>query len=284
MNDRYCIFLLTVLLMAASVAYAASPVPPQMPQDPALSSGVLPNGIAYYIVANPSEKGMAEFAFVRRMAVPDSLRGRAVYDARYSVTDIPRFSPATVRDYAAKYGASSAMCRRSVPVHVRVTDDSAVYRFGTFPVSGGNVTDSTLLLIFSIAEGLDTDVPAQDALHIVLDAERPPPYHLQPCRKVRVHRLRLRNPFIDFQSFVFRRILRMFNVLRHGSSIFGLPAKIAFLFSPVNLFPKIRLQIACLPASCPIPLRVPSVAGGKPMGSAIPVFIVYLLTIYGYVH
>ena len=172
MNDRYCIFLLTVLLMAASVAYAASPVPPQMPQDPALSSGVLPNGIAYYIVANPSEKGMAEFAFVRRMAVPDSLRGRAVYDARYSVTDIPRFSPATVRDYAARYGASSAMCRRSVPVHVRVTDDSAVYRFGTFPVSGGNVTDSTLLLVFSIAEGQDTDVPAQDAIIVAGDVDR----------------------------------------------------------------------------------------------------------------
>lgn len=171
MKNRYYMTLLAALV--AMTAYAASPLPSGLSPDPAVSTGVLPNGMSYYIAVNPSEKGMAEFALVRKLDVADSLMDRAVYAARASMTEVPRFFSGTVRDYAARHGAASSMCRRSVPVHVSVRPDAAVYRFGSFPVSGGeSVMDSTLLMIFSMVEAMEDDVPAGDAVIVSGDVSK----------------------------------------------------------------------------------------------------------------
>ncbi len=159
-----------VFIAWAAVVSAATVLPPKLPQDPAVSTGVLPNGVRYYIVSNPSEKGMAEFAMVRKGGTDekDSLYAGAVLQARASVTDIPRFPSVTARGYAARYGASSSMCRRQVPVSVRVADDAVIYRFGTFPVAGReSVIDSTVLVMFSIMERLDRSGPPAESAVIV---------------------------------------------------------------------------------------------------------------------
>ena len=39
---------------------------PKMANDKAVTKGKLPNGMSYYIVANPSVKGMADFALVQK--------------------------------------------------------------------------------------------------------------------------------------------------------------------------------------------------------------------------
>ena len=59
-------YIYSVAVFLLAVTAAAFPAPPQLPSDPAVTYGTLPNGLTYYIVTNPSEKGMAEFALVRR--------------------------------------------------------------------------------------------------------------------------------------------------------------------------------------------------------------------------
>ena len=61
---RY-IKLLILWLFAAAVVQAQTIK--VLPADPAVKNGLLPNGIAYYIVTNPSMKGVADFAFLLRL-------------------------------------------------------------------------------------------------------------------------------------------------------------------------------------------------------------------------
>lgn len=151
---------LIAAVLAAVPSFAASPAPPGLPGDPAVMRGTLPDGIAYYIVSNPSEKGMAEFALVRKGAPGDSLP-EAVMEARASITRIPRLENGTARDYIARNGFPSTLCRRSPSGQVKVTEDAVIYRFGSFPVAGREaVVDSTLMLLFGI-------VAAQDSLQVV---------------------------------------------------------------------------------------------------------------------
>ena len=114
---------LIAAVLAAVPSFAASPAPPGLPGDPAVMRGTLPDGIAYYIVSNPSEKGMAEFALVRKGAPGDSLP-EAVMEARASITRIPRLENGTARDYIARNGFPSTLCRRSPSGQVKVTEDA----------------------------------------------------------------------------------------------------------------------------------------------------------------
>ena len=135
-------YIYSVAVFLLAVTAAAFPAPPQLPSDPAVTYGTLPNGLTYYIVTNPSEKGMAEFALVRRRgadAGSHQEHSDAVLRARASVTVIPRVSGSSVRDYASRNGAASQLCRKDAPVGVRVTPDAVVYRFGSYPVSGRDV-------------------------------------------------------------------------------------------------------------------------------------------------
>ena len=54
----FAFFLISLGMMAQSL--------PVLPSDAAVNQGVMPNGMAYYVVANKSAKGMADFALVQR--------------------------------------------------------------------------------------------------------------------------------------------------------------------------------------------------------------------------
>ena len=163
-----------ILSLASFVqAYSASPAPPGLPQDPALSTGLLPNGITYYIVSNPSEKGLAQFALVTRRDADEPLQD-AVSHARKSMTRIPRFGDRTVRDYLSGAGPSVSLCRGVPSGLAEVSEDATVYRFGSLEVDGRDfVVDSTLLLIFSMVAGQDGDGSLSDnAVIIAGDVDR----------------------------------------------------------------------------------------------------------------
>lgn len=169
-------YIYSVAVFLLAVTAAAFPAPPQLPSDPAVTYGTLPNGLTYYIVTNPSEKGMAEFALVRRRgadAGSHQEHSDAVLRARASVTVIPRVSGSSVRDYASRNGAASQLCRKDAPVGVRVTPDAVVYRFGSYPVSGRDVLiDSTLLMIFSIVENAVDGEMESDAIIVSGDVSK----------------------------------------------------------------------------------------------------------------
>ncbi len=109
---------------------------PLLPEDPAVLKGVMPNGMAYYLVTNPDEKGIADFALVQKTGLLNSDDGRRVTAA----------ADATV----------SSLKRVKNPrkdISVNVTDDATTLIFNDVHLfEGVNAVDSTLLLIMDIAD------------------------------------------------------------------------------------------------------------------------------------
>ena len=120
-----------------------------LPADPAVKSGVLPNGITYYIATNPSMKGMADFALVQRTGkttVPDIDGSQMISMSQNGLASLYRLSSPTVQDYFMSHGATPGKNG-----FVQVTDNATVFRFENVML-GGSVTDSTLLVLMGMVE------------------------------------------------------------------------------------------------------------------------------------
>lgn len=144
-------FLAAMVLLFLS-SDATSQELPKFPQDPKITTGVLPDGISYYVVSNNTMKGIVDFALVQKVgtAYEDSLSvGKVRSIARASLDSLPKFGSRAPEKFLVSYGMSS---RKGMLVDVR--DDATVYRFEKMPVSyGESAIDSTLLMIFDIIEG-----------------------------------------------------------------------------------------------------------------------------------
>lgn len=128
---------------------------PVLPADPAVTSGVLPNGMSYYIASNGSEKGFADFALVQRTGlgtVPDSL-SYMVGDAAYGALDsLPHFKGTSPVKFLARHG-----CGPGPEGFVSVSEDATVYNFRDVMLSCDSVTDSLLLMIIDIVDRSRSD-------------------------------------------------------------------------------------------------------------------------------
>lgn len=133
-------------------------LPKALTPDSAISSGTLVNGIHYYIVTNPTEPGLAEFALVRRHAPSEDESGSKQL-ARASITDIPRYNGQSSRDFLAAAGAYATKTETIALTGLAQTlDNATIYRFGALSVRGRDaVVDSTILLIFNVIEGFQED-------------------------------------------------------------------------------------------------------------------------------
>lgn len=124
---------------------------PVLTPDPAIRQGVLPNGMSYYIVANPSVKGCADFALVQKTGVktvPDSGSVLSVSVAKEALASLPRFGNVSPQKWLVDHGVTT-----SQDGFINVSDDATVFRFNNVTVgSGKNVADSTLLLLMSIVD------------------------------------------------------------------------------------------------------------------------------------
>lgn len=126
---------------------------PKMPSDPAVSAGVLPNGMSYYIAVNASEKGLADFALVQKTGmsnVPDSSvagdYARTV--ARDALSSLARLGGTSPQTFFSRHG--------SVPEkdgYVTVSEDATMYRFHNVRLSDSKaVLDSALMIMLDIAD------------------------------------------------------------------------------------------------------------------------------------
>ena len=147
---RQIIALIPALLFA--IIMSAQDLP-KMPADPAVTAGVLPNGLAYYIVANTYEKGLADFALVQKtgtLSVPDSsaVYGNAGEMARQALASVPRLKNDSPQDFFVRHG--------SVPGrdgYVSVNEDATVFRFPKVRLSDHKaVLDSALVVLLDIAD------------------------------------------------------------------------------------------------------------------------------------
>ncbi len=144
---RQIITILAAFLPAISVPAQDIPL---LPSDPAVTKGVLPNGMAYYLVVNPDMKGTADFALVQktgRLTASDSTGTSALSAADEAMTSLRRIKPSTPRDFLIRKGITPEKGG-----YFKLTDDATIYRFSDVRLGGGNVMDSTLLVIMDIAD------------------------------------------------------------------------------------------------------------------------------------
>ena len=132
---------------------AAAQELPVMPSDPAVSSGVLPNGMSYYIASDSSEKGLADFALIQKTGsenVQDSTvaHGYAGIVARDALSSLPRLRSSSSQAFFRRHG--------SVPGkdgYVSVSKDATIYRFPNVRLSDGKaVLDSALMVLLDISD------------------------------------------------------------------------------------------------------------------------------------
>ncbi len=143
---RQIITVLAALLLPIIVPAQDIPV---LPEDPAVSKGLMPNGMSYYVVSNPSMKGTADFALVQktgRLSFDDSTGMRAVSRAKDALSSLRRMNPSSPQKYLSRHDVAPGR-----EGFVKVTDDATVFRFADVRLDGAAV-DSTLLLIMDIAD------------------------------------------------------------------------------------------------------------------------------------
>ncbi len=120
---------------------------PVLPADPAVLKGVMPNGMAYYLVTNPDEKGVADFALVQKTGLKTvrDEEGRVLAAAEGALDSLKRVD-------IRKYFSNHEIIPDKEGI-IEVTDDATVFRFNNVRLDVGvNVMDSTLLMIMDIAD------------------------------------------------------------------------------------------------------------------------------------
>lgn len=150
-ENRYIPYI-TALVLSFFSAFATAQSLPEMPADPMIEYGVLPNGTNYYVIANGDTKGMADFALVQKSGKDASV------DLLASLPDLGNMSP---RKFFSENGVVPREGR-----FVERRDGAAVYRFGEVMISGKPVLlDSTLLVIMGIIEaGQEHSAPSESAV------------------------------------------------------------------------------------------------------------------------
>lgn len=136
----------------ATICFAIS-VPaqdlPKLASDQSVKQGVLPNGMTYYIAADKSQKGTADFALVQKTGLKtDPLSSKAVEAARKALSYVPRLEERSPQEFMTSHGASAGNGG-----FVEVRDDATVFRFpGVRIADGKTVLDSALLVIMDMTE------------------------------------------------------------------------------------------------------------------------------------
>lgn len=123
---------------------------PLMPADPSILSGVLPNGMSYYIAPNHSYKGMADFVLVQKTGLKnvEGDSGNAVTLAREALVKLPRLGSIPPHRFFSSHGSDPG-----AEGYVSVTDDATVFRFRDVRLSDGKtVLDSALLVMMDLAD------------------------------------------------------------------------------------------------------------------------------------
>ena len=142
--------LLCSVLLGFSIMMPAQNLP-ALKKDGAVTTGSLTNGISYYLVTNPSMKGVADFALVRK-GVSDTLA------ARKELSSLPHFNKTIPYKFLSRKGIG---CRPEG--YVSYGDDATIFRFDDVPVFDQAASDTTLLMLFDL-------IAAQPSKHAVVVA------------------------------------------------------------------------------------------------------------------
>lgn len=157
------LFVTAALLVACGVQFAGAQSLNRLPADSKIVTGAFPNGMNYYVVSNPAEKGFADFALVYRHSADardyvDVSRGILSAQGRLQNRSLQKFLSSN----------AVAPTRRG---YVECSDDAVTFRFEDVMLSrSAAITDSLLLAVFGIADELSANaVTTRDSLHFPLE-------------------------------------------------------------------------------------------------------------------
>ena len=147
--SRYLTYITTAVLLCLCLFSSAQELP-QMPSDPSVQSGVLPNGISYYVMANLETKGAADFALVQKKG-----------DMAESVLD----SLPVLKVFPRKFFSGNG----AVPYNGRFLQkrgDAALFRLGEVMICAKpTLLDSTLLVLMGMADASkEVCTPSENAI------------------------------------------------------------------------------------------------------------------------
>ena len=138
---KYVLFLLAGV-MTATAAIAQNL--PLAPQDQSVQSGVLRNGMSYYLVTNPTTNKIADFALVQRTGCKD-LGDQAKLVAREGLASLPRLRESP-QSFLASHGVAPGR-----DGFVKVSEDATLYHFDNVILTEESI-DSVLLVLMDIAD------------------------------------------------------------------------------------------------------------------------------------
>lgn len=130
--------MLAAVLLCSGAGLGAQTLP-ELGKAPEITTGSLPNGITYYLVKNSGTPGFADFALVQPM------RNDRV-GTRGDLVSLPHFFGRKPYRFLTANGVGYG--ERGYIQHFR---DASVFRFADVPVSGAEVCDSMLLMLFDMA-------------------------------------------------------------------------------------------------------------------------------------
>ena len=122
----------------------------KLPAEKAITRGTLKNGTEYFVVANKSVKGMADFALVQRTGKstdPEAEENRALEIAQASLDVLPRLKGRSPQEFAAQHCVTTGK-----DGFVKVTGDASVFRFEDLVLSKPEVLDSALLMLLDMVD------------------------------------------------------------------------------------------------------------------------------------
>lgn len=141
-----------ILLLAAGLSaalFSKAQELPVLPADPAIMSGMTPNGMSYYVVSDKTSKGFADFTLVQRTGriTAAGADTSAINASRSALSSLPRLASSTAQQFVSSHGAAPG-----AKGYVHVTDDATIFRFNDMEITDASVVDSTLLVLMDIAD------------------------------------------------------------------------------------------------------------------------------------
>ena len=112
---------------------------PTLGTAPEVRRGSLPNGIQFYLVTHPEQKGFADFALVQRGR-------RDAAQARDLLRELPHFGARAPYRFLAGHGIGYGE-----EGYISLPSDAALFTFRGVPTHNESVADSTLLMLFDMA-------------------------------------------------------------------------------------------------------------------------------------
>ena len=132
-------------LMSATGVMAQGPMNQPMPLDTAIRSGVLPNGLTYYIRHNENPKGQADFYIAQKVGSileEDNQRGLAHFLEHMCFNGTENFPKKGIINWLESIGV-----KFGYNLNAYTSVDETVYNISSVPVARQSVQDSCLLIL-----------------------------------------------------------------------------------------------------------------------------------------